>query len=262
MFDSICKFLAENFSEDLASWLLGSPVRLTELSPQELSLEPIRADSLILLQSDDLVLHTEFQTEPDAKIPFRMLDYRVRVYRRFPNKVMRQVVIYLDQTNSPLVQENSFRLENTFHQFEVIRLWEQTPERFLNVTGLLPFAVLSQTDDPTMILTQVAEVIEEITDQQVQSNLTAASAILAGLVLNQDTVKRILRSDVMRNSVIYQEILEEGKLEGKLQGKIEGKAEGKREALQEFALNLLQKGFNIEQIVELTGLSLEEIQSL
>ncbi|MGL6139082.1 MAG: Rpn family recombination-promoting nuclease/putative transposase, partial [Planktothrix sp.] len=95
MFDSICKFLAENFSEDLASWLLGSPVALTELSPQELSLEPIRADSLILLQSDDLVLHTEFQTEPDAKIPFRMLDYRVRVYRRFPNKVMRQVVIYL-----------------------------------------------------------------------------------------------------------------------------------------------------------------------
>ncbi|MBE9142658.1 Rpn family recombination-promoting nuclease/putative transposase [Planktothrix mougeotii] len=254
MFDSICKFLAENYSQDLASWLLGSPVALTDLSPQELSLEPIRADSLILLQSDDLVLHTEFQTEPDAKIPFRMLDYRVRVYRRFPNKVMRQVVIYLGQTNSPLVQENSFRLENTFHQFEVIRLWEQPPEGFLSVTGLLPFAVLSQTDDPTMILSQVAEVIGRITDQQVQNNLTAASAILAGLVLNKDTVKRILRSDLMRNSVIYQEILQEGKREGKREGKLEAK--------EEIALNLLRMGLSLEQVVQVTGLSLEEVQSL
>lgn len=30
---------------------------LTELSPKELSLEPIRADALILRQSDEIVLH-------------------------------------------------------------------------------------------------------------------------------------------------------------------------------------------------------------
>ncbi len=86
MYDNICKFIAENFKDDLATWLLGSPIKLTELSPTELLSEPICADSLILLQSDDLVLHTEFQTEADKGISFRMLDYRVRVYRRFPNK--------------------------------------------------------------------------------------------------------------------------------------------------------------------------------
>ena len=42
MFDNICKFLAENFSSDFATWLLGEPITLTELSPKELSLEPIR----------------------------------------------------------------------------------------------------------------------------------------------------------------------------------------------------------------------------
>ncbi|MGI0483087.1 flagellar assembly protein H, partial [Geminocystis sp. CENA526] len=61
MFDNICKFLAEYFRDDLVTWLLGSPIPLTELKPTELSNEPIRADSLILLQSEDLVLHTEFQ---------------------------------------------------------------------------------------------------------------------------------------------------------------------------------------------------------
>ncbi|MBD2606527.1 hypothetical protein H6G81_18830 [Scytonema hofmannii FACHB-248] len=33
MFDNVCKFLAENFSTDFASWLLGEPITLTELSP-------------------------------------------------------------------------------------------------------------------------------------------------------------------------------------------------------------------------------------
>jgi len=74
MFDNICKFLAENFSTDFATWLLGEPITLTELSPSELSLEPIRADALILLQSAQNVLHLEFQTQTDPEIPFRMLD--------------------------------------------------------------------------------------------------------------------------------------------------------------------------------------------
>lgn len=55
MYDNICKLIVEEFSEDIATWLLGEPIDLVELSPKELSLEPIRADSLILRQSNDLV---------------------------------------------------------------------------------------------------------------------------------------------------------------------------------------------------------------
>jgi predicted transposase/invertase (TIGR01784 family) len=122
MFDNICKFLAETFPADFATWLLGQPVALTELSPAELSLEPIRADALILLQSDQIVLHLEFQTQPKADIPFRMIDYRLRVYRRFPQKQMQQAVIYLQQTTSALARQTHFTLENTRHEFTVIRL--------------------------------------------------------------------------------------------------------------------------------------------
>ncbi|MFM7384033.1 MAG: flagellar assembly protein H, partial [Microcystaceae cyanobacterium] len=73
MFDNLCKFLAESFSEDYATWLLGRPIKLTKMSPTELSLEPIRADSLILEQSEEVVLHLEFQTEPEESMGFRML---------------------------------------------------------------------------------------------------------------------------------------------------------------------------------------------
>lgn len=254
MYDNICKFIAENFQDDLATWLLGSPVKLSKLSPTELSNEPIRADSLILLQSDNLVLHTEFQTDADEDMPFRMLDYRVRVYRRFPSKEMRQVVIYLRKIASPLINKTDFRLEKTYHEFEVIRLWEEATDKFLTVPGLLPFAVLSQTKDPTMVLTQVAEAVEAITDQRLQKNIAAASAILAGLLLQKDVIRRILRSEIMRDSVIYQEILQEGEAKGK--------AEGKAETTRKLALNLLRIGMSLEQIAQVTELSLEQVQAL
>ncbi|MDB9313807.1 hypothetical protein PN462_11905 [Spirulina sp. CS-785/01] len=51
MYDNVCKFLAQQFAQDFASWLIGEPIPLTELKPSELLLEPIRADSLMLQQS-------------------------------------------------------------------------------------------------------------------------------------------------------------------------------------------------------------------
>jgi predicted transposase/invertase (TIGR01784 family) len=118
MYDDTCRFLAEHFSADFASWLLGKSVTMTEIQPSELSLDPIRADALILLESEESVLHVEFQTLPKDNIPFRILDYRVRMYRKDPAKPMRQVVIYLKQTASELVYQTSFTMERTRHEFD------------------------------------------------------------------------------------------------------------------------------------------------
>ncbi|UBF25910.1 Rpn family recombination-promoting nuclease/putative transposase [Kovacikia minuta CCNUW1] len=170
MFDNVCRFLAETFPTDFATWLLGEPITLTELSPSELSLEPIRTDALILLQSSEIVLHIEFQTVPKANIPFRMADYRLRVYRRFPQRQMHQVVIYLQQTNSDLAQQTTFTLERTQHEFDVIRLWEQPAANFFDTPGLLPFAILSQVNDRIQVLQQVARAIEQLPDPQMQNN--------------------------------------------------------------------------------------------
>ena len=131
MYDNTCKYLAENFPEDLSSWLLGVRVSLVQMQPTELSVEPIRADSMILLTNHNLILHVEFQTVPDREMGFRMLDYRVRAHRKFPGKQMRQIVIYLTPTTSDLVSLTTFELESTHHEFEVIRLWEQPSSIFL-----------------------------------------------------------------------------------------------------------------------------------
>jgi predicted transposase/invertase (TIGR01784 family) len=139
LFDNICKFIAETYSTDIATWLLGEAIQLTQVQPQELSLEPIRADSLILLEAEGLLLHLEFQTKADRQIPFRMLDYWVRATRRFPDKNIHQVVIYLKETSADVVYQNKFEGSRTSHEFEVIRLWEQSADKFLENVGMLPF---------------------------------------------------------------------------------------------------------------------------
>ncbi|MCC5617818.1 Rpn family recombination-promoting nuclease/putative transposase [Nostoc sp. CHAB 5836] len=246
MFDNLCKFLVENFSSDFATWLLGEPIALTELSPKELSIEPIRADALILRQSEEIVLHIEFQTQPDKNIPFRMTDYRLRVYRRFPGKRMHQVVVYLQKTDSELVQQTTFTLEETFHRFQVIRLWEQPTEIFLQTPGLLPFAVLSNTSNKTNTLQKVAAQIDNISDQRTQSNLAASTFILAGLVLEKEEIQRLLRRDIMRESVTYQSI----------------KDEGSQETTQKIAVKMLQEGLSPEMVAKVTGLTLDVVQQL
>jgi len=54
----------------------------------------------------------------------------------------------------------------------------------------------------------------------------------------------------MKESVIYQEIL------------LEGEAKGKAEAANQIAINMLRSGLAVDLIVQLTGLSLAQIQSL
>jgi predicted transposase/invertase (TIGR01784 family) len=104
------------------------------------------------------------------------------------------------------------------------------------------------------VLSQVSRSLETISQKQVQSNLAAATSILAGLVLNRETIKKILRSDIMRESVIYQDILEEGREEGK--------EEGKEEKARQIALKMLSAGFSIPEIARFTDLSPDAIEQL
>jgi predicted transposase/invertase (TIGR01784 family) len=294
MIDNICKFLAESFSADFASWLLGEPITLTKVEPSELSVEPIRADSVIFLESSEIILHIEFQTEPNKNIPFRMTDYRLRLYRKFPERQIHQVVIYLSPSKSALVYETTFNTGRLNHQFNVIRLWEQPTDLFQKYQGLLPFAALSQTSNPEETLRLVAIQIDNIVDKQLQRNVAASTAIISGIALSKEIIQRLLRSEIMKESVIYQDILLEGlakglaegltkglargkaegltrgkakglasgKAKGLASGKAEGLAKGKTDERNQIALNMLQSNISVDLIAQFTGLTLKQVENL
>lgn len=188
---------------------------------------------------------------------FRMLDYRTRVYRRFPDKEMRQVVIYLKKTSSDLVQQTTFEIPNTRHEFEVIRLWEVSSEDLMNYSGLLPLATLGKTANRVETLGKVAQRLEAINNRREKSNVAAATGILAGLVLKTAVIHRLLREDIMKESVFYQDIL--------AKGEIKGKAEGRQEEAVSLILRQLNRRCGLiapEMSQQIQGLSVEQLEAL
>ncbi|MEH2071669.1 MAG: hypothetical protein V7K47_26545 [Nostoc sp.] len=100
--------------------------------------------------------------------------------------------------------------------------------------------------NPVETLRQATEIVDRIQDPTTQANLIAASAILAGLRLEQDIIYSLVQRDIMQESVIYRSIQEE--------------AEARKQ--REIANNLLREGLLIEMVARVIGLSIEEVQQL
>ncbi|MBD2414067.1 hypothetical protein FACHB389_26925 [Nostoc calcicola FACHB-389] len=214
-FDNVCKILAEKYPTDFARWLLPDEPQKIKVLKTELSIEPIRADSVIFLQTENRILHLEFQTtqKSDPPIPFRMLDYFVRLVRQYDVPIT-QVVIFLQETSKEIAFTEEYVNEMTNHRYRVIRMWEQDSALFLDNPALLPLAPLTQTDSPQGLLSQVAQSVAKISDRETRQNIAAYTEILAGLRFEKNFIRQLLSEDLMQESVIYQDILQKGDKQG------------------------------------------------
>jgi predicted transposase YdaD len=61
-FDNVCKLLAEKYPADFVRWLIAEEPIDVKVFKTELSIEPIRADSVVFLQTANRILHIKFQT--------------------------------------------------------------------------------------------------------------------------------------------------------------------------------------------------------
>jgi predicted transposase YdaD len=249
-FDNVCKILAEKYPTDFARWLLPNEPRKIKVLRTELSIEPIRADSVTFLQTENRILHLEFQTteKSETPIPLRMLDYFVRLVRKYDVPIT-QVVIFLQQRSSEIAYTEEYINEMTNHRYRVIRMWEQDAALFLDNPALLPLAPLTQTDSPPGLLSQVAQSIAKIANRETRQNIATYTEILAGLRFEKDFIRQLLSEDIMQESVIYQDILQKGE---------------QREAFQ-FLNRLLKRRFgeiDASMIERIRVLSKEELETL
>jgi predicted transposase YdaD len=214
-FDNICKVLAEKYPADFVRWLIAEESTNVKVLKTELSLEPIRADSVTFLQTANRILHIEFQTltQSNPAIPFRMLDYSVRLKRQYKCPVV-QVVIFLQETNDEIAFTEEYVDDTTIHRYRAVRMWEQDSSLFLGNSALLPLAPLCRTDSPRDLLSQVAEEVAKISDRETRQNTAAYIEILAGLRFEKGLIRQLLSEDIMQESVIYQDILQKGQEQG------------------------------------------------
>ena len=211
-YDNTAKYLAELYPADFANWLLpNQPNQEVTVLKTELSIEPIRTDSVIFLQTKSRILHLEFQTltKSNPPLPLRILDYYVRLKRQY-RKPITQVLIFLQETDDEVAFTTEYTDEMTTHHYRVVRLWEQDAVQFLNNPALLPFAPLARTDSPSTLLSQVAQSVAKIPNRVERQNIAGCTEIFAGLRFTKDLIRQFLREDIMQESVIYQDILQKG----------------------------------------------------
>ncbi len=118
-------------------------------------------------------------------------------------------------------------------------MWEQDSALFLDNPALLPLAPLTQTNSPQGLLSQVAQNVAKISDRVTRQNTAGYTEILAGLRFKKDLIRQLLSEDVMKESVIYQDILQKGEKRGEERGEIRGE---QKEAIS-FCLSLLDERF-------------------
>lgn len=260
MIDDFCKQLVARHPASVGRWVLG---RIAEDNPlgasdsggstwqlldRELSTAPLHADSVVLLPEGTTseILHLEFQTRPDAAIAERMLDYWIRLHRRF-HQPIRQAVIHLKPTRSRLARVEELAIDHTRHRFSSLRLWEQDPAPLLA--------------DPGLLLRQVQQRLQAIADPD-QRRLTGSGCqLLAGLTFPPDVIQRLLAMSILEDSSVYQLIKRKGLEEGRVQGLDQGR---RQEALDLLGRQLLRRcgPLNTHQDAAIAALPLETLEQL
>jgi predicted transposase YdaD len=230
-YDNLCKYLAETYPAAFVRWLarhypeLPHDMEATEVEvlKTELPVEPIRADFVTFIRAADVLLHIEFHLDPtsDPPLAFRMLEYWVRLFRRYRTPA-RQVVLLLKSTPAAREMPNIFTAGMTHHSFHVLRLWEVEATELLDDEALLPLAVLGKAASEEALLRETAARVERMTDASQRANVSACVQVLAGLRFDRALIRALFREEAMRESVIYQEIIERGLAQGVERGLAQG----------------------------------------
>jgi len=189
----------------------------------ELQNQQLFADALleVRLHGTAALVHIEFQTYDDPDMATRLLEYNVLASRQYEHLPVYSYVIYLRKAGevavSPLVRGFPTGVDVHHFFFGVIKLWEVPAELFLGTgwTGVLPLVTLTDGG-------KRPEAVKEMIDQLAfaeEYDLLAIAEVLGGLVFKTGPElvwfrKRFsMFQDILRESSVYQEIVEEGRIQ-------------------------------------------------
>jgi len=234
LWDSMMKRLVRRYAKHFVRWLVAEAVFVRALDI-ELQNQQLFADALleVMLHGTSALLHIEFQAYDDPDMATRLLEYNVLASRQYGHLPVYSYVIYLrragEVAESPLVR--GFPTGEDVHHFffGVIKLWEVPAEFLLQAEwlGVLPLVTLTKGG-------KRPEVVKEMIDQLVlveEYDLLAIARVVGGLVFKTEPELEWFRKrfsmfqDILRESWVYQEIVEEGVEKGREEGRIQEQRE-------------------------------------
>jgi predicted transposase YdaD len=86
--------------------------------------------------------------------------------------------------------------------------------------ALLPLASLAATASSEDLLERAAAEVGKIESESLRREISGYAQLMAGLRFDKKMIYQVFREDMMRESVIYQDILQQGEQKGRQEGEL------------------------------------------
>jgi len=227
-YDTTLKTLFQAPPQQLLRLLVGGQAR--EMLTVEYPTVRMRRPDLVVRLTDGRLYHLELQSDNDAAMPWRMLEYYGLLYQRYGQQPL-QHVLYVGERPMTLVAQ----IDHATLLFE----YEAIDVRTLDGQPLLHSTVLE--DNILALLCRggatratVQYILARIANLSgtAQTEALTTLLILAGLrhlqpLVREETQQMAIILDI-ENNPFLRDIFEEGRHEGRQEGRHEGQIEGER----------------------------------
>ena len=186
-----------------------------------------RADFLVELE-DGSIFHLELQTQNDKNMPFRMLEYFVLISSKYPNRKIKQMVLYVGE--KPLNMKNSIEIENLTFNYELKDIREISCEELFKSNSITDkiLAVLCDIREPEKYFRELLTELYKLPERErrdylkkLLNLLTIRSKLVEEFKLEVKKMPITFDRETIENHPFFKDGLKEGLEKGKLEAKRE-----------------------------------------
>nr|MDQ2901396.1 DUF4351 domain-containing protein [Acidobacteriota bacterium] len=189
--------------------------------------------------ADESLIHLELQSGNDPKMPLRMAEYALGVYRQF-GKFPRQIVLYVGE--APLRMAPQLEGPDVSFRYRVVDIRDLDGERLLASEGVGDnvIAILTRLSDREGAIHEIVRRISELEGSRREIALSQL-IILAGLRRLEETIEKEARKVPLLDDIMDNKVLGREYKRGLREGVQEGVQEGLRQGVQQGELSLLHR---------------------
>jgi len=209
-----------------------------------------KADFVVELE-DGSIFHLELQTYPDKNMPLRMLEYRVLLMQKYPNREIRQMVLFVGD-GAPKM-ESSINDKNLSFSYELRDIKELSCRELMESPQMEDkiLAVLCNVENPERYFNDLFQELLKLPEKEradyIRKLLTALHyrpklKMVLKRLLEERKMPLTITEEMMKQDPFFQEGQE-------------------RERLR-IVTSLHRKGKKPEEIAELLDISIREVKSL
>lgn len=235
------------------------------------------ADVVYKLKNRNIFFLIEHQTKVDYAMPYRIEEYRLEVMKSaidikkiktkgYELPTVIPIVIYTGKqkwsvrTYLSKIQDERFSKVDLF-KYNLIDINEYTNEELLKSDNFIDkIFLMEKTKDTEEFIRVLKEIITKTKDEeQIKSLKIIMKHTLKGKLEEEkinELIKNMKKEDENMLAVVEM-VREENRMIRQA-----GKEEGRKETIFKVISNMLQKGMNVEEIKEITGVTKREIQQV